>query len=117
MSIDTFLAFGASLELHALYLRVETECPYSYLATSKLHAIYTALLSSANTDHLTILSIAHGVRLSVLQGDVGHNQITGGVIVNHWRLGLNILRDIVFGDQHIVTLLCESHSVYFAVFH
>ena len=86
--------------------------PYISLVASQTSAMYTGLLSSTNTNSLTVLGIANRVGLSVLQGNQGDKQISLGCFVNNLILSRNVLQTFLI-QLYSVPLLLKGNAEYF----
>ena len=82
------------------------------LVTSQTCAVDTALLTSSDTNGLTVLYIAYRVTLSVLQGDKGDNQVA----LSLWSKGLvlsrHILEECIVVELDLVAALLEGDAEY-----
>ena len=72
------------------HLGALAEIPVVRLVACQAGAVDPALLARAHADNLTVLCIAHRVRLGVFQGDQGHDQIP-----------LGLLRESLIGGRHV----------------
>lgn len=83
--------------------------PVVSLITGQTSAVNTGLLTSTNTDNLTVASIAYGVTLGVFQGNGGHDQITNGTLGQCAGLGDGVFEQGGI-DSSIVALLFELQA-------
>mmetsp|Transcript_35027 Transcript_35027/g.76629 ORF Transcript_35027/g.76629 Transcript_35027/m.76629 type:complete len:217 (-) Transcript_35027:1216-1866(-) len=112
--IDSVLAFHTLFELKSKDFGMLAQIPGANLAPSELYAVDATLLPCTNANHHTIVGKADGVTLSVLYADRGNNHITNrsfGQIL----LGGDSLLHVVLGNDHVIPLLREGHSVDLAV--
>lgn len=108
--IDPILTLDALLKLERKDLGVLTKVPGADLASRELDAVNTALLSSTNADHHTILGKADGVTLSVLDADRGHDHVANGAL-GQVLVGSHGLLHVLLGDDDIISLLREGHTI------
>ena len=73
--IVTIRTANTVYELQAHNLGMLTQPPDVCLIAGKTCAVDTGLLSGTDTDCLTVLNIAYGVRLGILQRNQGNQQI------------------------------------------
>ena len=78
--------------------------------TSQTGAVDTALLTGTDTDSLSVLHIAYRVRLSVLQGDEGDNQVALGLCCKSLVLGGNVLKQCRVVEFNLIASLFESDT-------
>ena len=87
------------------------EPPVVGLVARQTRAVDAALLARADADALTILHIAYGVGLGVLEGDHGNRQVALGKVGQLLVFGDDIAEKIVSDDQ-FVALLLEGDAEY-----
>ena len=82
------------------------------LISGKTGAVDSRLLSSADTDCLTILDIANRVGLGILQCDQRNHQITLIILRDFLLLSDNILEHILVNFQEVMTLFkCDAEHL------
>lgn len=102
---------GALLPLQAEDLGVETEPPVVSLVAGKTSAVDTGLLASTQTNHLTVLGVAHRVALSVLEGDGCDREVTSSGLGQSEVLGGDGPAERAGSDLDVVAVLLQSHTV------
>lgn len=85
------------------------DIPVVSLITSQTGAVNSGLLTSTDSDNLTVASIANGVTLGVFQCDGGHDQIANGTLGQCAGLGDGVFEQGGI-DSGIVALLLELQA-------
>lgn len=101
---------GLLLELKVQDLGVVAQPPVVGLVTSKTGAVDTGLLAGAETDDHSVLGVADRVRLGILEGDGGDNQIADGRLGQVLVLGDEVLEERGI-DLDVVTLLLHGETI------
>lgn len=103
-------ALGALGPLEGEHAGVLAQPPVVGLVTGKTGAVDTRLLASAETDNHTVLGVADGVGLCVLESNGGHGQVNEGLLGNVLVLRDNLLerRGV---DDGVVALLLQGNAV------
>ena len=120
VDVDGVVAVGAADFLHERqrhHFRVLAEPPDVGLVAGQAGAVDAALLSRADADGLSVLHVADGVALGVLQGDEGNHQVALRLV----REGLVGRRDVLEQGRvvqfDLVAPLLEGDAEHLFVFH
>ena len=92
------------------HLRMLTQPPDVGLVTCQTGAVDTALLTGTDTDGLTVLHVADGVRLRVLQRNQGNDQVALGLRCEGLVLCGHILEEGIVVELDLVATLFESDA-------
>lgn len=84
--------------------------PVVSLVTSESRAVYPRLLSSPDTDDLSVPGVANRVALGVLDGDRGHYEIPEGAFRQVLAFADEVRESRVV-DFGVVAALLQSHAV------
>ena len=87
------------------HLGVLPQQPLVCLVPGQAGAVNAALLPGTDADGLTILGIAHGIGLGVLEHDQCYHQVTLGFLRQVVILGHNILQQVFVNDEFVPSLL------------
>ena len=86
-----------------------TQEPGVCLGACQTSAVDTALLTGTHADCLTVISKANGVRLGVLQGDQGYDQVDLSILRQFFVFGNDVAEQCLI-DLEIITALVESNT-------
>ena len=114
VQVDGVVAVGAADLLHpgeVHHLRVLAQPPDVGLVTGQAGAVDAALLPGANADGLTVLDVADGVALGVLERDEGDAQVTLGLLGKRLVASGDILEEVVARKVDLVAPLLEGDAV------
>ena len=124
IDIDGVVPVGAADALHKLEaqdLGMLAQVPVVGLIAGQTRAVDAALLAGAYADGLSVLDVAHGVGLGVLEGDEGHDHIHLGllgqvVVLGHdvgeqGLIDFEVVAALLEGDAEDVLVLLGSGDV------
>ena len=98
------------------YLRMLTQIPDISFVTSQTSTVDTTLLTSTDTDSLTIFYVTYRVRLSILQRNQCNHQVTFCSFCKFFILCWDIFKQIITVQFDFVTALFESYTKYLFAF-
>ena len=105
-------ALGALLPLDAKNALVEAHPPVVGLVTGKSGAVNSGLLSSTETNNLSVVGVANRVALSVLESDGGDGKIAGSALGERGSvLGGDDGAEVLGSNLNIVAVLLEVDTV------
>ena len=118
VEVDRVVAVGALdviAERQIQHLRRLSEPPVIRLRAGQSRAVDSGLLACADTDRLTVLDIADGVRLRIFQRDQRDDEIELLVVRDILVIGHDIGEHGLLVDREIVSALLEGHAEHFLV--
>ena len=111
--IDSVVAVGTTdtlLEGQSHHLRMLAQPPDVGLVASQAGTVDAALLAGTDADSLTVLDVADAVRLGVLQGDEGDDEVALGISREGLVLSRDILEEGGIVETDLVAALFESDA-------
>lgn len=98
------------LEWQVHDLRVLAQPPFVSLASCQSGAVDAALLTSSDTDGLSVLDVADGVALRIFQRDEGDDQVALSLRGERLVLRRNVLEERRVVEAHLVATLLEGDA-------
>ena len=92
------------------HFRMLAQPPDVGLVTCQTGAVDTALLTGTDTDGLTVLHVADRVRLRILQGDQGDDQVALGLRGEGLVLRRDVLEEGIVVELDLIAALLEGDA-------